>query len=159
MAYLLLPLCLLLVQFLDTEGFVSSSGTFAAPFIAQHQKLEKAQTRSLQKHDIRMLTNRKNHSSDLTRVCLAKQSNDDKNMDKITGVDNGVWILGFMICFSVWMFSIPVEFRRARSCSAEQVRLYPESKCMTNEMWLDGVIDYYKNGGGISFDFSIEEQE
>ena len=158
-SYLLFVLCLLLVQILETEGFVSASNAFASPFAGQQQKLEKGRIGSLHKNGLGFLTNRENDSLVLTRVSLAKQSNDEKNMGKITGVDNGVWILGFMMMFSVWMFSIPVEFRRAKNCSAEQVRLYPESRCMTTEMWWGGVIDYYKNGGGVSFDFSIEEQE
>ena len=54
------------------------------------------------------------------------------------------------------MFSIPVEFRRARLCSEEQVRLNPDSKCMTFEMWTKGVSEYYGNGGGINFDFSVD---
>ena len=59
---------------------------------------------------------------------------------------------------SVWLFSIPVEFRRARFCTEEDVRLYPEKNCITFNSWREGIAEYYANGGGVKFDFSIEEK-
>jgi hypothetical protein len=38
------------------------------------------------------------------------------------------------------------------------VRLNPESKCITAGDWASNVQEYYRNGGGIQFDFSIEEE-
>ena len=144
-------LCLLMVQILAIDGGTTVSSAFAAPFanLPGHRP----------KHDLCNFASRDVPPSPLTRVFLSNQNNDDKNMGKITGTDAGVWLLGFALIFNIWAFSIPVEFRRARVCSAEQVELYPESKCMTTEMWLEGVTEYYKNGGGVSFDFSIEGQE
>ena len=73
-----------------------------------------------------------------------------------TGLKRGAVILPIMFLINVWMFSIPVEFRRARFCSAEQVRANPTSKCMTWETWRNGVVEYYANGGGVKWDFSID---
>ena len=60
---------------------------------------------------------------------------------------------------NVWIFSIPPEFRRARFCTEEDVRLHPEKNCQTFDMWRKGVAEYYANGGGVEFDFSIEGRE
>ena len=73
-----------------------------------------------------------------------------------TGLKRGLLIFPLALLFNVWMFSIPVEYRRARICSEEQVRENPDSKCMTTETWRRGVADYYANGGGIKFDFSVD---
>ena len=62
----------------------------------------------------------------------------------------------FAMFVNVWLFSIPTEFRRAQFCNEEQVRLYPESKCITFKSWREGIAEYYANGGGVKFDFSIE---
>lgn len=34
--------------------------------------------------------------------------------------------------------------------------MYPNKNCITAKEWTKGVGDYYKNGGGVQFDFSIE---
>jgi hypothetical protein len=36
------------------------------------------------------------------------------------------------------------------------VALYPNKNCITANEWVRGVGDYYNNGGGVHFDFSIE---
>ena len=64
-----------------------------------------------------------------------------------TGLKRGAILLPIVLLVNVWMFSIPVEFRRARICSEQQVRENPSSKCMTTETWRQGVADYYANGG------------
>jgi len=73
-----------------------------------------------------------------------------------TGLKRGNIIFPIIFLLNVWAFSIPVEYRRARICSEEQVRDNPGSKCMTTETWRKGVADYYANGGGIKFDFSVD---
>lgn len=73
-----------------------------------------------------------------------------------TGLKRGALLLPIALAINIWMFSVPVEFRRARFCSEEQVRENPNSKCMTWETWRSGVSDYYANGGGVKFDFSID---
>lgn len=74
------------------------------------------------------------------------------------GVDRGIPILGLVLLACVWIFSIPPEFRRAYVCSdgcAENRSLEVCHNCVTADEWKQGVIDYYKNGGGIQFDFSV----
>lgn len=71
----------------------------------------------------------------------------------------GWGLLIFALLINVWLFSIPTEFRRAKNCSVEEVQLYPDSNCMTTEMWVEGIAEYYRNGGGLHFDFSIEGRE
>lgn len=73
-----------------------------------------------------------------------------------TGLKRGAILLPIVLLVNVWMFSIPVEYRRARICSEQQVRENPNSKCMTADSWKQGVADYYANGGGIKFDFSVD---
>mmetsp|Transcript_25135 Transcript_25135/g.54865 ORF Transcript_25135/g.54865 Transcript_25135/m.54865 type:complete len:165 (-) Transcript_25135:47-541(-) len=73
-----------------------------------------------------------------------------------TGLKRGAILLPIIFLINVWLFSIPVEFRRARLCSEEEVRANPNSKCMTWETWRSGVADYYASGGGVKFDFSID---
>lgn len=82
-----------------------------------------------------------------------------KDMNKIQGINSGNALFLIVLALTVWSFSIPTEFRRARFCSAEQVVNFPDSKCKTFGMWVGGVADYYRNGGGIKFDFSIENKE
>jgi hypothetical protein len=76
-----------------------------------------------------------------------------------TGLRRGLVLLPFVVLVAVWLFTIPVEFRRARFCSEEQVRLFPDSKCITPDNWVKGIQDYYQQGGGIEWDFTIEADE
>mmetsp|Transcript_11828 Transcript_11828/g.21001 ORF Transcript_11828/g.21001 Transcript_11828/m.21001 type:complete len:162 (+) Transcript_11828:84-569(+) len=75
------------------------------------------------------------------------------------GLREGKYILILAMIANVWLFSIPTEFRRARFCTEEDVKLYPEKHCTTVDLWKAGVADYYANGGGVHFDFSIEGKE
>lgn len=54
----------------------------------------------------------------------------------------------------VWIFSIPPEFRRAHFCSTKEVRY----DCVSFGEWTSAIGDYYKGGGGVHFDFSIEKK-
>jgi hypothetical protein len=81
------------------------------------------------------------------------------NRDNDTdGLAVGVPLLAVVLMISVWFFTIPVELRRARLCTEQQVIDNPQSRCMTWDNWTSGVADYYKNGGGLQFDFSIERE-
>ena len=64
-----------------------------------------------------------------------------------------------VIAHNVWMFSIPIECRRAKTCSQEQVESKLNCHCITTEDWWSGVKSYYDNGGGIKFDFSVESDD
>mmetsp|Transcript_101 Transcript_101/g.163 ORF Transcript_101/g.163 Transcript_101/m.163 type:complete len:168 (-) Transcript_101:198-701(-) len=76
-----------------------------------------------------------------------------------TGLRRGIVVLGIVGVICVWIFSIPVEFRRAKLCSELQVQENPESRCMTASGWASGIQDYYANGGGINFDFTVEKTD
>ena len=76
-----------------------------------------------------------------------------------TGLRRGAVLLPLVVLVAVWLFTIPVEFRRARFCSEEQVRIYPDSKCITPDNWVKGIQDYYQQGGGIAWDFTIEPED
>jgi hypothetical protein len=76
-----------------------------------------------------------------------------------TGLRRGLPILGAVLVICTWLFSIPVEFRRAIICSELEVQQNPESRCITASGWASGVKDYYANGGGINFDFTVEQKD
>lgn len=88
---------------------------------------------------------------------FAGPSGDEQRTNEILGIKRGLYLLGIVLAFNIWIFSIPPEFRRAKLCSEEQVAMFPDSGCMTGEKWVQGVQDYYANGGGVHFDFSIEK--
>jgi len=72
------------------------------------------------------------------------------------GREQGVIILPLVMLGCIWLFSVPPEFRRARICNEEDVRLHPEKNCTTFATWKKELAQYYKDGGGVEFDFSIE---
>jgi len=78
--------------------------------------------------------------------------------DKINGMGPGMYLFIIVLLINVWEFSIPVEYRRNKFCSAAQVEQQLDPHCMTFQGWASGIADYYKGGGGIHFDFSIEEK-
>jgi hypothetical protein len=74
------------------------------------------------------------------------------------GSGRGKIIQVIVLAVCVWSFSIPPEFRRARFCTTSRC---VESRascndCVTFSEWKVKVVDYYKGGGGVNFDFSID---
>jgi hypothetical protein len=74
------------------------------------------------------------------------------------GSGRGKIIQVIVLAVCVWSFSIPPEFRRARFCTTSRC---VESRascndCVTFSEWKIKVVDYYKGGGGVNFDFSID---
>ena len=67
-------------------------------------------------------------------------------------------VLLIISCFAVvWGFSIPPEFRRARICTEDQVAVAAkEARCTTFDNWKSELSQYYKDGGGVKFNFSVE---
>jgi hypothetical protein len=88
-----------------------------------------------------------------TALQMSGGSNPDVDTD---GTGAGKYLLFLVMLVNIWAFSIPVEFRRARFCTEEEVRLNPDSHCITFDNWKSGIIDYYANGGGVQFDFTVE---
>ena len=81
------------------------------------------------------------------------------HMANTDGTREGAYILGFVLVICVWLFSIPVEFRRARICTEEEYQSNPQKDCVTFDLWKSGIVEYYSNGGGVQFDFSIEGRD
>lgn len=76
------------------------------------------------------------------------------------GIGNGIVIQLLVFAICTWLFTIPPEFRRAYICPAEIFCREDEGgctrECVTQTEWIQGVSDYYKNGGGVRWDFSID---
>jgi hypothetical protein len=83
-----------------------------------------------------------------------------KKQVKADGTGRGAILLGVVLAACVWIFSIPPEFRRAYLCGTERCvqdrQAYLCNDCMTPEEWRTGIMEYYKNGGGVKFDFSVD---
>mmetsp|Transcript_30602 Transcript_30602/g.46961 ORF Transcript_30602/g.46961 Transcript_30602/m.46961 type:complete len:197 (+) Transcript_30602:110-700(+) len=82
--------------------------------------------------------------------------------DNVTGTGaRGQVIFAFALAFCIWLFTIPSEFRRAYICSSSACvqNRASCSDCKTLGELRQGVAEYYRNGGGIQFDFSIEGKD
>ncbi|KAG7356982.1 hypothetical protein IV203_001670 [Nitzschia inconspicua] len=84
--------------------------------------------------------------------------NDESKVNQALGLGRGGVLLAIALLINVWFFTIPTEFRRTRLCNETDTRAYPEL-CMTPKMFVSGIAEYYKTGGGINFDFSIEGRD
>mmetsp|Transcript_16469 Transcript_16469/g.28709 ORF Transcript_16469/g.28709 Transcript_16469/m.28709 type:complete len:179 (-) Transcript_16469:399-935(-) len=84
--------------------------------------------------------------------------NNQAKVDEALGIERGLVLLAIALLINIWFFTIPTEFRRTRICNEFDSAAYPEL-CMTAEQFKTGISDYYKNGGGIKFDFSIQGRE
>ncbi|KAL7486504.1 hypothetical protein ACHAW6_012109 [Cyclotella cf. meneghiniana] len=91
-----------------------------------------------------------------TSLHMTKDKEEPYDTGYVDGSTTGAFLMAFVLLINVWIFSIPTEFRRARICKEEDVVMYPNKNCITAAEWTKGVGDYYRNGGGIQFDFSIE---
>jgi hypothetical protein len=72
----------------------------------------------------------------------------------------GLTILTLALAICVWIFSIPPEIRREHICTtsacvANRMKCYD---CVTFDEWKEQVSDYYRNGGGIMFDLSVDPE-
>jgi hypothetical protein len=86
---------------------------------------------------------------------LFGEMNPDADTD---GLKNAPIIFASILLLAVWLFSIPPDFRRARFCSDQQIIDNPGSRCTTFSEWSSGIAQYYQNGGGLTFDFSVEKE-
>mmetsp|Transcript_2087 Transcript_2087/g.3062 ORF Transcript_2087/g.3062 Transcript_2087/m.3062 type:complete len:172 (-) Transcript_2087:4-519(-) len=111
---------------------------------------------------INNISNRKNYCSSslktpppTTTTSLQNQNNNDnESLDYDDGRSNGLVLLGVICAVAVWLFSIPTEFRRSSICSKEDAAVY--DNCYTWKQWTSGISQYYQEGGGVQFDFSID---
>ena len=76
--------------------------------------------------------------------------------NEIIGIRRGYPILAFFVILSAWFFTIPPEFRRAQFCASDVCLQNRCNDCMSVEEWTTGIKNYYQNGGGIKWDFSID---
>jgi hypothetical protein len=77
------------------------------------------------------------------------------------GTERGKPILALVLVGCLWMFTIPTEFRRAYICPDNPTCLENRAvcnNCWTTTEWKQGIQEYYSNGGGIVWDFSIEKK-
>jgi hypothetical protein len=82
------------------------------------------------------------------------------NPNSVDGTGRGLYIFAAVLGACVWLFSIPPEFRRAHFCAIERC-VQNRAKCydcVTFSEWKDGVSEYYENGGGVQFDFTVAEE-
>lgn len=95
---------------------------------------------------------------------LTRQTNthlfQSKGGAQVDGTGRGLAIFSLVFAVCIWLFSIPTEFRRAHLCMTEQcvqnrARCYD---CVTFSEWKDGITQYYQNGGGVQFDFSVADE-
>lgn len=82
--------------------------------------------------------------------------------DEMDGTTRGIPILVASLLLCVWSFSIPPEFRRSHICMTDRCvpaenRRYCHD-CKTVSELKEGITKYYASGGGVHFDFSIEEK-
>jgi hypothetical protein len=90
------------------------------------------------------------------RVLSMLQATKNSDIDG-TGA-RGPIILSLALLVVIWLFSIPPEFRRARICT---LPVCVENRALCNDCQTitelrEGIVGYYRNGGGIQFDFSID---
>ena len=78
----------------------------------------------------------------------------------VDGTGRGTVIQVIVLLVCVWIFSIPPEFRRAHMCMTEACEQNRAAcyDCVTQSEWIDNIASYYKNGGGIQFDFTVGEE-
>jgi hypothetical protein len=86
---------------------------------------------------------------------LAEKQKPSANID---GVAQGQVILGVALLVCVWFFTVPPSFRRAKICVSDtsQVCVEGSCNCVLFQDWSNDIVEYYKNGGGIQWDFSID---
>jgi hypothetical protein len=89
-----------------------------------------------------------------TTLWMGGMNNYDGSTD---GTNVAPYLLAFSCAIAVWLFTIPVEFRRTKLCSEEETVQYP-TLCTTPAKWSRGIQDYYANGGGVKFDFSVAKE-
>jgi hypothetical protein len=104
-----------------------------------------------------------NQQQPLQTVVPSRQSNHRRFASPNSSVDGtGRGLILWVVVFAcvVWSFSIPTEFRRAHFCTIERCveNRSQCSDCVTFSEWKQGVADYYRNGGGIEFDFTVGDE-
>jgi hypothetical protein len=89
---------------------------------------------------------------------FAQNGSEDRTTNYEYGTERGNILMAFVMAFCIWTFSIPPSFRRAHICYAQPCveQRSACSDCVTGEEWISDVVNYYRGGGGIQWDFSID---
>ena len=89
-----------------------------------------------------------------TAMCAERE----KDAVSYDGSGRGRYLFGLVLFICIWQFSIPPTFRRAKFCppACAKERALCRKPCVTIEEWTSDIVQYYKNGGGIQWDFSID---
>jgi hypothetical protein len=95
----------------------------------------------------------------LTVIRMNEGDDDSYDIRRVDGSIGGTYFMAVVLLVNVWIFSIPPEYRRAHLYPEGNAGLYSDPKGITAKDWAAGVAQYYANGGGIKFDFSIEGNE
>ena len=90
---------------------------------------------------------------------MAADDEERTKSSKIDGSVGGTYFFAAVLLANVWLFTIPTEFRRAHLYPEGNAGLYSDPKGITTKDWAAGVAQYYANGGGVKFDFSVEGKE
>lgn len=99
-----------------------------------------------------------------TTQLLEKSSSNDSNKELSydDGSGRGKFLLGFVLLVTIWFFSIPKEFRRTHLCFSDRCAANPTFElchnCVTFGQLTHDIADYYKNGGGIEWNFEVGEE-
>jgi hypothetical protein len=91
---------------------------------------------------------------------ILNYSKDNRPAFQAESEQRGAVLFSFTLLLCVWAFSIPVELRIDHFCFTEKCAANRSrcNDCVTFPEWSGKVKEYYANGGGIQFDFSVEKK-
>mmetsp|Transcript_724 Transcript_724/g.1004 ORF Transcript_724/g.1004 Transcript_724/m.1004 type:complete len:161 (+) Transcript_724:225-707(+) len=153
-----LSVLLIATLFFATNAF--SPTTHPALNDALSTRRSKSRSRTIGQHSISTtgrttITSTTNPSPTMTSL---NSSPDDKPDIFAESDKRGKVLFAISLLAVAWSFSIPPELRREHwcftdKCAENRTKCYD---CITFKEFYGQVKDYYANGGGINFDFSIE---
>jgi hypothetical protein len=144
----------LLFVFLMSLGYCSNAFTLTRPNLLAQNSMTPPTTNT--QHQFLLQNN-----SPAIRTSLYAKRERDTFIEESEA--RGNIILAIVMVLVVWSFSIPPELRREHFCFSPKCRVDNTSNlcydCISFEEFTEKVADYYKGGGGVHFDFSIEEKD
>ena len=170
--YLQLLYCYLFLDTMRTSFLSVLLSVFCAflqgceAFSSSLQRQRILNLRHITRSDTRtpVLSNDKNplHNSKVSsrNNVILYNSKDNRPSFQAASEQRGAVLLSLTLLLNVWAFSIPVELRRDHFCFGERCAANRSrcSDCVTFKEWYGKVKEYYANGGGVQFDFSVEEK-
>jgi len=93
---------------------------------------------------------------------IDEESSSDNINNNVYGIQRGVPLLILALAWSVWSFSLPLEFRRAHFCFSDRCVEHPSANmcydCVAFSAWTKDIVTYYQQGGGVQWDFSVDPE-